>query len=412
MLKNIKLMLKLKYGTEIIEVPFREGYTDQINITEPSKVISTEKFYHQLEEYFNNKKAEKNIIIVVSDKTRLCGYKKYLPVLIKFLQKRNAKKIDFIIAYGTHKRQSEKECLDAYGEIYKKFHFIHPEQKENEKYINFGITKKGTPVTVRKEILEYDQVITFGAISYHYFAGYGGGRKMLFPGLASNEAIYRNHSLFLDTKNNCLQKNCQPGILTENPLAEDLMEIDAMLPPKISILGIMDSRGTLCELFLTDTYSEFEAICKKYDRYFMISNAKLYDLVIASSGGYPKDINFIQAHKSVHNSADFVKDGGKLIVFTECIDGIGSETFLKYLAKGYDKAFKILKENYEGNGGTALSMMEKSRRIDIFLVTSLSKEVCDQIGAKKIQYKEVLDLIKNEKGETCFIESAGLTIRK
>ena len=35
-----------------------------------------------------------------------------------------------------------------------------------------------------------------------------------------------------------------------------------------------------------------------------------YDLVVASAGGYPKDINYIQAHKSIHNAASFVKDGG------------------------------------------------------------------------------------------------------
>ena len=42
-----------------------------------------------------------------------------------------------------------------------------------------------------------------------------------------------------------------------------------------------------------------------------------FDIVVASCGGYPKDINFIQSHKAVHNAAMFVRDGGLLLLYAE-----------------------------------------------------------------------------------------------
>ena len=64
-------------------------------------------------------------------------------------------------------------------------------------------------------------------------------------------------------------------------------------------------------------------------------------MVVASAGGYPKDINFIQAHKSMHNAASFVQDDGKLIIFAECRDGIGNQAFMNlFKLGGWDQIFE------------------------------------------------------------------------
>jgi nickel-dependent lactate racemase len=135
-------------------------------------------------------------------------------------------------------------------------------------------------------------------------------------------------------------------------------------------------------------------------------------MVVASSGGYPKDINFIQAHKSVHHAAAFVKDGGKLIVLSECIDGIGSDTFLKYLEPGsFAETFRMLKDNYEGNGGTALSLMTKTNRIKIYLYTSLEKSICDILNVVKLDESGIRSLIELHTGSLAVIENASLIIQ-
>jgi len=406
-------MFNLKTGDKYytIDIPDRE--VQLIKHIDPEKKITPEIFKTKLQKSFYNVNLHKqDILIVVSDKTRKCQYDLYLPVLVNFLNENKTKRIRFIIAYGSHTKQEKAESLLTYGEIFEKYDFIHPLCDEPYAYLFTGKTQRNTPVRVRNEIYEANLLITFGAVSHHYFAGYGGGRKLIFPGLAEKNAIYHNHSLFLDKENKCLHSACKPGNLAGNPVAEDLKEINNLLPSRIDIMGILNTKGEVCDLEIGNSYYDFEKICTEYDRYYMSEQEELFDLVIASCGGYPKDINFIQSHKAVHNAASFVRDGGKLIIYTECRDGIGSNTFLPYFEIGYTEAFKNLSKKYEGNGGTALAMMQKTKRIKIFLVTNLKEDLCEQIGTSKITHSEIHKIIKENHGIIAIIENAGMIVKK
>ena len=404
----------LKYGKQKIEfmVPERAEF---LGIKEPEFNVDRKKFERKfLESLPQTPDKYTNVGIVVSDKTRLCGYPLYLPWVLEILQRRGAKKenIHIYIAYGTHPKQTEEESLSSYGETYRGYDFIHHDCYNEAAFTRLGTTHRGTPVKIRKDILQSSLVITFGAISHHYFAGYGGGRKLLFPGLADRKSIYANHALFLDRDKKTLAEGCQPGNLDGNPLAEDLKEIDDYLPAKISIHGILNTKGEVAELLVGNSYEDFISACKMHDSYYRSGNEQQFDMVIASSGGYPKDINFIQAHKSIHHAAAFVRDGGKLIILSECIDGIASKFFLKYLEAGsFEKAYKMLERNYEGNGGTALSMMTKTNRIQIYMMTSLEEELCGILHVTKVDVKRVQQLLDSESGSIAVIGNASLLVR-
>jgi nickel-dependent lactate racemase len=139
---------------------------------------------------------------------------------------------------------------------------------------------------------------------------------------------------------------------------------------------------------------------------------KPVNTVIASCGGYPKDINFIQAHKTIHNSAAFVRDGGLLVVFAECPDGIGSQTFLPWFGTGYAAAFARLAERYEGNGGTALAMQTKTARIRICLVTALDRTTCQRIGCDKGDLAMVARLLEEPSGTSAWIANGSLLVNR
>jgi len=404
----------LKYGKQ--EFTFKVPDSSEVlTVQEPEYNIDKEAFCNSFSASLPDEKAKySNVAIIVADKTRLCGYPEFLPWVIETLAKKGATKdqVKFYIAYGTHPKQTEDESLNSYGFIYNNYHFVHHNCDEDSVFQELSSTSRGTSITVRKDILASSLVITFGAISHHYFAGYGGGRKLLFPGLAKRSAVYQNHGLFLDMKTRALASGCQPGALKGNPLAEDLKEIDDFLPPKISIHGIMNSKGKVCQLHVGKDYNDFEKACAIHDSYYRNGSEKQYDMVIASSGGYPKDINFIQAHKSVHHSAAFVKDGGKLIILSECIDKIGSNYFLKFLEAGsFEKAFQMLEKNYEGNGGTALSMMTKTGRIRISMMTSLDNDLCRTLNVNNVGETNIQQIIDTEKGSIALIQNASLLVK-
>lgn len=327
------------------------------------------------------------IAIVVADKTRLCEYPLVLPWLTQLLIERGASgaQIRFYIAYGTHTRQTDAESLAAYGPLYNQYPFIHHQCLDKGQFMTLGQTRRGTPVRILRELLNAALIITVGAISHHYFAGYGGGRKLLFPGLGEQEAIYRNHALLLDAAARSLSPACRPGQLEQNPVAEDLEEIHHLLPSYLSIHGLLNSHGQLAALRCGNSYRHFLAACAEHDQSFRVCRQQRYPLVLAAAGGFPKDINFIQTHKAINNSAAFVRDGGQLIMLAQCRDGIGSSTFLPYFDMAdSDAAFSALLARYSGNGGTALSMMAKNERIDIALVTDLEQSVCNRMGIRRI----------------------------
>jgi nickel-dependent lactate racemase len=408
------LNIDLNYGHERISfaLPTKAVLPE---IREPEYNISKEAFTGDLLQYLPVDITKyQRVAIVVSDKTRLCGYPEFLPWITDALIQQGAARenICFYIAYGTHPPQTEEESISSYGDIYKKFCFVHHDCKDDTIFQVLGTSSRGTPVTARKDLLSSTLLITFGSISHHYFAGYGGGRKLLFPGLASRQAIYHNHGLFLDRSNRSLSAGCQPGNLDGNPLAEDLKEIDTWLPPRISVHGILNASGKVCRLIIGNSYGDFLSACRIHDSYYRHDSGEFYDLVIASSGGYPKDINFIQAHKSVHHAAAFVKNGGQLVILSECIDKIASDYFMKYLEAGsFEAAYDMLEKKYEGNGGTALSMMLKTERIRIHMLTSLDGATCKTLGVHKVTENDVQRIIDTEKGSVAVIRNASMLVR-
>ncbi len=404
--------MSLKYGSEKIELDVPET-ADLLRVKEPAYDISHEDFTARLNSLIGERTISGSVAIVVADKTRLCGYNKILPWVVDVLQKRHVDQSDitFYIAYGTHPPQSDEECLHAYGDVYDHYTFVHHDCHDINNFRKLGETKRGTPVLVRHELCDAALILTIGAVSHHYFAGYGGGRKLIFPGLGERSSIYTNHRLFLDAENGTLAPGCQPGNLQGNPLADDLEEVHGMLPPYISIHGILDSKGKVATFSFGSSYDDFREVCKELDACYKIKAQQSYDVVVASAGGFPKDINFIQAHKSVHNAAKLVGDGGTLIVLTECRDGIGSQTFLPYFEMGgWQQTFAHLANDYAGNGGTALAMMEKTGRITIKLVTELTTELCEKIGASKISATEAGELVSTTIGKIAVIDNASLLV--
>jgi nickel-dependent lactate racemase len=166
------------------------------------------------------------------------------------------------------------------------------------------------------------------------------------------------------------------------------------------------------DLLVGSGYEHFLAAADEHAQSCEIRSSRRYDLVVASCGGYPKDINLIQAHKAIHNASMWVRDGGELIVLAECRDGIGSKTFLPWFDfPGRSEAFAALAGDYRGNGGTALSFMEKRERIRIGMVTDLSIEECRKIGVARLVPQEVQTRIGSA-ATVALIPNASLLVKR
>ena len=413
--KDMTQSIQMAYGKAPMVINV-DPAVDLLTIREPESQVDTRLFQERLTRFLEGNALDlARTAVVVADKTRLCDYPLYLPILLDKLIEYGAspQKVSIYIAYGTHGRQSDTECRQAYGTAYDRFHWVHHRCDKPGLFEQLGRTSRGTPVWLRKDMMRASCLITFGAISHHYFAGYGGGRKLIFPGLGAKAAIYANHGLFLDQQTRALAAGCRPGALSGNPLAEDLEEVEAYRPADMTIHGILNSRGRVCDLLVGRGTEYFQQACRQHARSCETASRRQYDLVVASCGGFPKDINFIQSHKAVHHASAFVRDGGRLIVLAQCRDGIGSDTFLPWFDIGdWDTAFDRLSDRYVGNGGTALAMMAKTRRITVELVSDMDHTIARRIGVGILSAGRLQPVLDRHQGSMSVIPNASMLVQR
>ena len=318
------------------------------------------------------------IAILIPDKTRRCPSDKVLDVVIKRLKDMGVDraKIIVILARGSHSEHTSSEIKKLVGRMaYRSIRIIDHEANKPDELTYIGTTSRGTRVRINKHCADADKIIIIGTVGYHYYAGFSGGRKLILPGISAYETIQQNHSLVLN-KPPLKGKNPDAclGKLDGNPVNEDMMEA-AKLAGRGRIFSVnlaLNSRDNVIGIFCGDIIDAHRKGCDFVDRIYRVSLKVKADYIIASAGGYPTDVNFIQAHKTIENASYALKDKGKMLVLAECKEGIGSDVFLNFLQhRTPEKMESELRKKFMVSGHTALCTLIKAKRFDICLYSKL-----------------------------------------
>src|ERR1700686_5372085 len=141
------------------------------------------------------------VLIVASDATRATGSAQVINLLVRRLIQNGIQpgEIAIIFATGIHRavRPDEKsELLTPF--IAQRIRTIDHDAYDSAQLIQVGEMEHGAPIEVNRALREFDRVIVTGAVSFHYFAGFTGGRKSICPGLAAAHTIEATHMLALD----------------------------------------------------------------------------------------------------------------------------------------------------------------------------------------------------------------------
>jgi len=329
-------------------------------------------------------KAGNKIVIVTSDITRYTGSEIYLPLLVDRLNRQGIADcdIEILIALGIHRRQTGQEHKKILGPLYGRIRVIDHDCDDPAQLLMVGTTSNGIPVSINRRVVEADRLILTGTIGFHYFAGFGGGRKSILPGIASREACMASHFAVLNSGEGS-GKNplATTGNLEGNPVHQAMVEGCAMAKPDFILNTVLTPDKQIIAAFSGDWCAAHEAGCRFYRECFAFPLHKKADMVIASCGGFPKDINLIQAHKAMEYASQSIKDGGVMILLAECRDGFGNSTFFNWFRhKRLDEFESALRENYEINGQTAYSMLQKAQRFRIILVSQFPKQQVEEMG--------------------------------
>ncbi|MCQ2603439.1 MAG: nickel-dependent lactate racemase [Spirochaetia bacterium] len=263
------------------------------------------------------------VVIIASDHTRPVPSRMIMPLMLQEIRAGNPDAdITILIATGLHRSTSRKELVNKFGkEIVDNERIVIHDCDDSENMTFLGTLPSGGRLVINRLAAEADLLVSEGFIEPHFFAGFSGGRKSVLPGIASRETVMYNHnSSFIASK------DARTGVLENNPIHADMLfaaraarlafivnvVIDAHHDPIFAVAGD-------CEL------------AHKAGREFLLNHCCVYaepaDVVITTNGGYPMDQNIYQSVKGMTAAEAAIKDGGIIIMASECSDGHGGKSF-------------------------------------------------------------------------------------
>ena len=338
------------------------------------------------------------LTIIISDVTRLWMRQDILcTLLVRYLHEEVGVPFDqmvVLVALGTHRHSSPEELKKLAGEYTHSRVRVLDHDCDAPDLVYLGTTEMGSEVWVNP-LAVGRKIICIGGTVHHIMAGYGGGRKSVIPGVAGRETIRQNHQRALDPTLPMTAATVGSGMVPNNPIHEDMSQAAKLLHVTFGINVVVNTVSEHSGLFCGDFDQAWMASCRYVQQCYGLPIEKEADVVIASCGGFPKDMNLYQSTKTLFNAVRAVKPGGTLILLAECPEGGGAADFFAWntpLQEGrLDQALR--KDRLYRIPGFYIfyAACESLRRADTLL---LSKIDPDQVRAMGIRaYSELSELM-------------------
>ncbi len=379
--------------------------------------------------------AGQRILVLTPDATRTCP----LPLMIRSLARIVAPKaaqLDFMVALGTHQPLSEDAILTLYGltpetrnELLPGSRFMNhrwdlPDtltvigrlEADDIAEISGGRFHQGVDVSVNRLIFDYDLVLILGPVFPHEVAGFSGGDKYLFPGIAGGNFLHFTHWLGAVV-------TCWETIgIKQTPVREALTRAARLVTvPRLCASMVVRSKTELAGLFVGETQASWSAAADLSAKLHIIYKEKPFQTVLGTAS--PMYDELWVAGKVMYKLEPVVADGGTLIIYGKHITRV-SDTWGDLIARvGYHTRDYFLKrmDQFAGIPGGVLAHSTHVRglgtfsdgvenpRIDVVLATSIPEIECRAINLGYMDPDAIkLDEYRNKEGNgILFVENAG-----
>jgi nickel-dependent lactate racemase len=321
---------------------------------------------------------ESSVVILISDITRAKGSEKLLPLVIGYLIDAGVARgaITVLVARGTHRKLTKEEKEFLRTTVPTGVRVREHDCDDSSNLSALLLTQRGTPVRTNVALKDVDVTILLSPVSFHYFAGFGGGRKLVLPGSTDRASIIANHRLSLvDGDPVRLHDKCRVGNLESNPIHEDMCETLEALDGVFGINFFGNTSGQPVFINAGDPIRAHSEACEAYRNVYERPVDDPYDVAVLSAGGFPHDINLLQSHKAMRNAAGAIRDGGTILYYAKCEEGIGSATLEAALKMKKKEFLKVAWREYALNNTTAISLHDLTDRFEIGMVSAMNVDV-------------------------------------
>lgn len=324
--------------------------------------------------------------VVVPDATRSAALPETLPPILERLAAAGVRPeaTSVVVACGTHPAVSGDALHRLLGPLPPGVRALQHDAREAAGLVEVGGLGPGVPLRVNRVVAEAEAVVTVGTVRHHYFAGFGGGPKLVFPGVAGYEEIQSNHSRVLASFGGedgpVLDPRCAPGRLEGNPVAEEIATAADRLPPTMAVCFAPGAEGSPAWVAAGSWRVAFAAAVERVREWYEVV-PQSFRLVVACAGGAPADRTLIQAHKGLDAACRFAAPGAEVLLVAAVDGGLGSPEMEPFVEDPRPRAIVArLRERWVQYGHTTLRIVDKTARFRVHLHSALEQEVACRLG--------------------------------
>lgn len=334
--------------------------------------------------------------IAINDKTRPVPHRYLLPPLLRKLERLglSSDAVTIIIATGLHPQMRPDDYKAVVPASILSRYPVHCHDTDDiSNLVDLGKTSRGTPVLINREFMLADLRIVVGNIQPHQFQGFSGGVKSSAIGLAGRDTINHNHSMMTDY-------NARLGQFDHNPTRQDVEEIGRKIGVHLALNAVLNDKKEIVYVIAGDPMSVMDTGIPLIKTICQVNIPSLYDLVIASPGGHPKDINVYQAQKGLAHASLITRDGGTVILTAACMEGSGSLDYEDWVQAFDSNEAVISRFNQEGfrvGPHKAYQIARDAIRVNVLLVSEMDPDFVRRLLLEPVaSLQDVVDNVIHE----------------
>jgi nickel-dependent lactate racemase len=347
----------------------------------------------------------RRVLVLIPDGTRTMPMPLVFGLLERELQPRVAA-LDYLVALGTHKPMDDERLGALVGRTvvdgrtgrsrifnhdwsdpatYAHLGTISADEIEQ---LTGGLLRDEVPVALNRLALEYDHVLICGPVFPHEVAGFSGGTKYLFPGIAAPDIIHFTHWL------GALIGNYQTIGAMDTPVRAIIERAAGLLDRPLSLIALVVTHDGVAGAFCGDTREAWRRAAKLSARRHIVWVDNPYDRVISVMPRLYDDL--WTAGKGMYKMEPVIADGGEVVIYaphvTEVsythgtlLDGIGYHCRDYFMAqwdrfKHHPRGILAHSTHVKGLGSFDASCGLESPRIKVTLATGIPPERCERIN--------------------------------
>ncbi len=358
----------------------------------------------------------KRVLGIIPDGTRTAP----IPLLFRLLYQElgpRVSRLDYLIALGTHQHMTNTAIDRLVGvdaaeraERYPKTQIFNHRWDQPDALRTIGVITRDeaaaltdgllvdeVPVTLNRLIFEYDQLLICGPVFPHEVAGFSGGAKYLFPGIAGPDIINFTHWL------GALVTSMHTIGVKDTPVRRVIHRAAAFVQQPLLCLALVMQGEALHGLYIGSHVEAFEAAADLSAQVNIITVPRAFRRVLSMPSLHYDDL--WTAAKAMYKTEPAIADGGEVIIYAphlteisythgRLIDQIGyhvRDYFLGQWERFKDVPGGILAHSthVKGMGSYDAARGIETPRIQVTLATSIPRERCRLVNLGYQDYREI-----------------------